>query len=208
MPDGDIVHKRLGRLYQESYKWLCEGKASLGECARVLLKALCKDIAQKGDLPIKLAKEIGITLDKTINHGRENVLINWASLSVEIDKLVHQCDGRPDLKELILRAVKGLINDFRYERVVDSQNISIEIVKRYMIEVYDSSFKEKIPLIPEHYVGIDQIHLNQSINDMEPSIIATINQWAKQVIINGGVKKLRLPRFSKKRAIDLEENLL
>jgi hypothetical protein len=43
---------------------------------------------------------------------------------------------------------------------------------------------------------------------MEPSIIATINQWAKQVIINGGVKKLRLPRFSKKRAIDLEENLL
>jgi hypothetical protein len=173
MPDGDVVHKRLGRFYQESYKWLCEGKASVGECARVLLKALYKDIAQKGDLPIKLAQEIGRTLDNTINHNKEN---DWASLCGEIDKLVHQCDGRPDLKELILRAVKSLINDFRYERVVDSQNISIEIVKRYMIEVYDSSFKEKIPLIPEHYVGIDQIHLNQSIDDMEPSIIAAINQ--------------------------------
>jgi hypothetical protein len=81
-------------------------------------------------------------------------------------------------------------------------------VKRYLIEVYESSFKEKIPLLSEHDVGIDQIHLNQSINDMEPSIIAVIKQWAKQVITDGGVKKLKLPRRNKKQVINLEENLL
>jgi hypothetical protein len=138
-------------------------------------------------------------------------------LCLEIEKLVYQCDGRPDLKELTLRATKSLINDLRYMRLVDSPNISIEIVKRYfieeivkryLIEVYESSFKEKIPLLSEHDVGIDQIHLNQSINDMEPSIIAVIKQWAKQVITDGGVKKLKLPRRNKKQVINLEENLL
>jgi hypothetical protein len=207
MPDGDILHGSLGGLYKKSYEWLCEGKASFSECAHVLLEALRKDIGRKGDLPIKLAQEIGTTLDDAINNGRENVLINWASLCLEIEKLVCQYDGRPDLKELTLRATKSLIKDLRYERVVDSPNISIEIVKRYFIEVYDSSFKEKIPL-PEHYVDIHKIHLNQSINDMEPRIIAAINQWANLVIANGGVKKLRLPRRDKKQIINLEENLL
>jgi len=217
VPDGDILHGSLGRLYRKSYEWLCEGKASFSECAHVLLQALGKDIERKGDLPIKLAQEIGKTLDNTINHGRDNVLINWGSLCLEIEKLVYQCDGRPDLKELTLRATKSLINDLRYMRLVDSPNISIEIVKRYfieeivkryLIEVYESSFKEKIPLLSEHDVGIDQIHLNQSINDMEPSIIAVIKQWAKQVITDGGVKKLKLPRRNKKQVINLEENLL
>jgi hypothetical protein len=208
MPDGDILHGSLGGLYKKSYEWLREGKASFSECAHVLLEALRKDIGRKGDLPIKLAQEIGTTLDDAINNGRENVLINWASLCLEIEKLVYQCDGRPDLKELTLRATKSLINDLRYMRLVDSPNISIEIVKRYFIEVYESSFKEKIPLLSENDVGIDQIHLNQSINDMEPSIIAVVKQWAKQVITDGGVKKLKLPRRNKKQVINLEENLL
>lgn len=34
MPDGDIVHNRLRRVYQKPYIWLCEGKATSDECAR------------------------------------------------------------------------------------------------------------------------------------------------------------------------------
>lgn len=40
MPDGDIIHNGLRRLYQKPYKWLCEGKADNDECARELLKSL------------------------------------------------------------------------------------------------------------------------------------------------------------------------
>jgi hypothetical protein len=40
MPDGDIVHNTLGRLYQKPYKWLCEGTATNDECARELLRSL------------------------------------------------------------------------------------------------------------------------------------------------------------------------
>lgn len=47
MADGDIIHGSLGYLYQKPYKWLCEEKASSQECAKVLMKALLKDIKRK-----------------------------------------------------------------------------------------------------------------------------------------------------------------
>lgn len=44
MADGDIVHGRLRKLYQKPYKWLCGGKATSNECARVVLEKLKQDI--------------------------------------------------------------------------------------------------------------------------------------------------------------------
>ena len=49
MADGDIIHSRLGGIYQKPYKLLCEGKATIDECAHVLIQAFNKDIVKKGD---------------------------------------------------------------------------------------------------------------------------------------------------------------
>ena len=44
MPDADIVHDNLPRLYHMPYRDLCEGKDSPQECAWTMMKALLKDI--------------------------------------------------------------------------------------------------------------------------------------------------------------------
>lgn len=71
MPDGDIVHSRLRRLYQKPYKWLCEGTATSDECARAVLEKLKQDIQAKGDLSIVLAQAMAASVAQIISNLEE-----------------------------------------------------------------------------------------------------------------------------------------
>jgi hypothetical protein len=208
MPDGDIVHNRLRPLYQKPYKWLCEGKATSEECAISALKVLKKDLDRKGNLPVILAQSMAESLVQAISTVGENGSVNWATLSIEFDKLTQQIDGPPALKELTLRSGKSVLNDLRYGREVDVGNASEIILERYMSEVYESEFKERIPLTSEHYAGIDQAALSERIEKIQPNINAAISKWAKDAIKHQSVGKLSLPRRSSHKAIDLNEDLL
>lgn len=209
MPDGDIVHNKLRRLYQKPYKWLCEGKATTDECAQVAMEALKKDLIKKGNLPVILAQSMAASLVQAISTGGENGSVNWAALNVEFDRLIQQTDGRPDLKELTFRAGKSVLHDLRYGQEVDIENASALILKRYMNEVYESEFKERVPLASEHHSGTDEVTLNQRVKDIEPALFVAIHQWANKADANGNIEKLRLPRRRHQlNEIDLNENLL
>lgn len=208
MPDGDIVHNRLRRLYQKPYKWLCEGKATSDECARVVLEKLKQDIKDKGDLPVLLTQSMTDRLTQAISAVNELGAGDYAALNVEFDTLVQQSDGRPDLKELALHAGKSVLRDLRYGQEVDLDNTSAVILERYMNEVYESEFKERIPLTSEHYAGVDEATLSQRIEEIQPNIKVGISKFAKDAINKQSVAKLSLPRRSLRKAIDLDEDLL
>ncbi|XGV86903.1 MAG: hypothetical protein ACAF42_15365 [Limnothrix sp. BL-A-16] len=208
MPDGDIVHNRLRTLYQRPYKWLCEGNATSDECSRALLESLKRDLIQKGDLPIRLCQSMADMLDQALTSSNELGSRDYADLSMNFDKLVQQSDGRPDLKELALRAGKSVICDLRYGQKMDIDNLSFSLVFRYINEVYESEFKECIPLTFEHHAGIDQVTLSERIKEIEPKLRDGISKFSKDAINKQSIANLSLPRrFSHKR-IDLDENLL
>lgn len=208
MPDGDIVHDRLRLLYQKPYKWLCEGKATTDECAQVVMEALRKDLIKKGSLPVILAQSMTECLAQAISAAGETGSIDWVDLSVEFDKLKQKVDGRHDLKELTLRAGKGVLHSLRYGHEIDIGNASVVILERYMNEVYESEFKEHVLLSPEHYAGVDQATLSQRIEEIQPNINVAIGKFAKDAIKKQSVAKLSLPRRSSWKAIDLDEDLL
>ncbi|OLP17692.1 hypothetical protein BST81_15345 [Leptolyngbya sp. 'hensonii'] len=131
MPDGDIVHSRLRRLYQKPYKWLCEGTATSDECARAVLEKLKQDIKAKGDLPILLAQAMAASVAQIISNLEGSRESDFAKLSVEFENLVQQADGSPYIKELILRAGKGDLNDLRSGREVDITHTSEAIWRRF-----------------------------------------------------------------------------
>ncbi|PZV03883.1 MAG: hypothetical protein DCF22_25910 [Leptolyngbya sp.] len=143
MPDGDIVHSRLRRLYQKPYKWLCEGKATSDDCARVVLESFKKDLIQKGDLPVKLCQGMAGILDQAITASNELGAQDYASLSMKFDRLIERSDGRPDLKKLALDAGKSILHDLRYDhgQQIDVSNALGLMIQRYMNEVYASEFK-------------------------------------------------------------------
>ena len=124
MPDGDIVHSRLRRLYQKPYKWLCEGTATSDECARALLEKLKQDIKAKGDLPVALSQAMADSVAQISSRLEEAREGDFVRLSIEFEALAQKADGRPDLKELTLRAGKGLLNDLRNGREVDKPRLA------------------------------------------------------------------------------------
>lgn len=208
MPDGDIVHSRLRRLYQRPYKWLCEGAATGEECTRVLLTNLKRDLQARGNLPIALSQAMADRLEETICSLETAKEGDFVKLSREFDNIAQQADGSPDLKELVLRAGKAYLNDLRYEREVDITNTSENIWSRYAYEVYESEFKERIPLTSEHHAGISQEALDQRIDAMQSGVVVGIQKFAQDAIKNKSVAKLSLPRRSSRRPIDLDEDLL
>jgi hypothetical protein len=208
MPDGDVVHDRLRRLYRKPYKWLCEGEATTDECARVVMEALKKDLIQNGNLPVILAQRMAERLAQVINISGENGLVDWGALGMEFSRLIQKSDGRPDLKELILRAGKSVLHDLRYGEKIEVSIASEVVIRRYMNEVYESQFKECIPLSSEHYGGVDPVTLAHRIEAIQPSINVCIGKFAKDAIKYQNVEKLSLPRRSPLPAIDLDEDLL
>jgi hypothetical protein len=208
MPDGDIVHNRLRKLYQKPYKWLCEGKATSDECARAVLEKLKRDIEDKGDLPVILTQHMADRLVQAISVVNALGVGDYAALNMEFDRLVQQFDGRSDLKELALRAGKSVLRDLRYGQEIDVSEASGTILERYMNEVYESEFKERVPLTSDHHAGVDQATLSERIKEIEPNVKFGISKFARDAINKQSVAKLSLPRCSSRKAIDLDEDLL
>ncbi len=207
MADGDKVHGRLARLYRKPYQWLCEGKASNDECARILMEALKQDIKNKENLPVMIAKRMAESLIQTINDAGENASVNWAALNTKFNNLTQQFDGRSDLKELTLYAGKSIIHGLRYGQALDIKNVSKIILERYVKQVYESEFKERIPLTSKHHAGSSEAILSKRIENMQPHIDAAQSVWADRAIREGSVENLRMPRH-RFIGIDLDEDLL
>ncbi|MBE9112911.1 hypothetical protein IQ273_26340 [Nodosilinea sp. LEGE 07298] len=193
MPDGDIVHNGLGRLYKKPYQQLCEGKANSDECAQVMLEALKKDLIQRGDLPIRLCQEMSNFIIQALSSGDEFSAQKYAELSMSFDELSYHLNGRPDLKKLALDAGKSILHDLRYGERIDSENVFKELSGRYISEVYQSEFKEKVPLTPQHHAGIDANTLDQRIAEIQPYIDKAIDTWSNKIVSDGSVSRLRMP---------------
>jgi len=208
MTDGDTLRSNLSSVYRKPYKWLCEGKATSEECARVLMKALKQDLIKKGNLPVVIAQSMAERLARTISATGKNSSIDYAALSIEFEQLVAQADGVHTLKTLILRAGKNILHDLRYEHEVDVDNVSVVILEQYINEVKESEFKNPILLTSEHYAGVDQVTVSKRIEEIEPNINVCIGKFAKDAMKNQSIAKLSLPRCASRKAIDMNEDLL
>ncbi len=208
MPDGDILRNGFRQLYQKPYRWLCDGKASDDECSQAALKSLRTDLIKRGNLPINLAKNIADIFSQAIDTNGGNLYVNYVELSMNLDSLVRRYDGPHNLKELILRAGKSCLHDLRYGHSVDLQNISIDILSRYIREVYESEFKMRVLLKAQDTGNIDEKKMKCRLNAMDIDISSAIVQWSKKATIDQGIEKIRMPRRKNVVAIDLNENLM
>ncbi|MBD2232101.1 hypothetical protein [Phormidium tenue] len=208
MPDGDIVHKKLSRIYQKPYAWLCEGSASNDECASAALDALKRDISYKGDLPLTLASTAAEALNQAIQSVGVKEPVDWANLNQRIESLVQQADGAPRVKDLLLRAVQSVVQECRYGSEFKALGTKEVIVRQYISEVYEAEFKQRIPLTPQHHAGIDRATLSERINQIQSTVSLGIAKLAASAVAQGSVKRLQLRGVVSKKAIDLWENLL
>ncbi|MFB2976396.1 hypothetical protein [Microseira sp. BLCC-F43] len=207
MPDGDIVHSKLSGLYQKPYRILCEGKGDRNECTWIAMEAVMRDIKSKGAVPVLLAKRMGEMLGQAMLAG-QNICVNWAALSMEIDRLARQATVPHYVKEQVLRACKSILREFRYNQRANTNNLSEAVVERFFQEVYKSNFEQRIPLTSNHYAGVDNLTITERVEAIRPDMLAEINKLAKKAAADEDVKNLRRSPREHVKEIDLDEDLL
>ena len=210
MPDGDIVHSQLSGFYQKPYKWLCEGKANNSENAWVVKGAVIRDIQTNyGNVAVKYAKRMGEMLRQMMveNVGLHSS-VNWAALSTEIDRQVGQAKVKHNVQELLRRAGKGLLHEFRYNHTAETSNLPEAVVKRLFQEIYKSNFEQRIPLTSNHHADVDKATVTERVEAIHSDMLADISKWAKKATANEDVKNLRRSPREKVKEIDLDEDLL
>ena len=208
MPDGDKIHSKLSWRYQQSYLDICERKCDHSEIVWNLKKALLLDIKNYyGDQSVKNAKSLGEMLQEVMENFDKNTSVDWAILSKKIDRQVQQVELNYYQKELLLRACKGIIHEFRNNLRIDTSYLPEAVVERLFQEIYKSNFEERIPLTPNHHAGLDHATVMEDVKEISPDILAEINKWGKKATLDEGVKKLRCSPHKKVKEIGTEENL-
>jgi hypothetical protein len=205
MPDGDIIYNKLRGCYQKPYQWICEGSASDQECLNALLRALKTDLLKKGNLPIRIAQFAGHLIFQVVSSGNLSE-VDFKTLNIECEKLISELDGPPDIKELSLRAVKRYLHDLRYKRGVKITHAHIEILEYYITEVFDSEFRERIPL-QSHFSLEGELVANR-LNAMEMDLRNGIQKFAQDAMQMKKMENLKIPRRKTVKPIDIDEDLL
>ncbi len=162
MPDSDRVHAALPYRYQKTYKQLCEGYGSGEELARNVLKPLKKDIQDYGDGPIKLIKQMGERLEQIAS--APPILkssTNWDAESKNIERLAQKTYGDPRGVALAVQSCEEVLQAVQLGEV--NQNCAHQIAHRYVQNIYDANFVERIPMKKDHYNGVDQATLDRRL---------------------------------------------
>lgn len=209
MPDGDLVHSQLSRIYQKPYQMLCEGKLDRKECAWFVMKAFLQDIKNNyGVLSVKLAKHMGEILDKASENTGAHSSVDWMDWNLKLERIARQATVPHYVKELILRASKGILHEIRYNLKVGASNLSEAVVERSFQEVYKAKFEQRIPLTSNHHADVDNATVTELVEAIRPDMLAEISKWAKKATADEDVKNLRRSPRKKVKEIDLDENLL
>jgi hypothetical protein len=207
MPDGDVVHSHLRRVYQKAYKILCEAAASPEECTRNILIQLKADLQRTAQWPLHLSRSISDLLAQKIGPLEFANDVLAARIGREIDDLIRQADCQFYEKELLARASKIMLSDLRHGREMDANNYQLEIFLPYIREKYDAGFKERIPLSHDHHHGVSHGELMVRLKALAPHLNLGIHQFAQAAIKHQNLNNLRLPRRVR-HDINLDEDLL
>ena len=208
MPDGDIVHSQLSWFYQKPYKLLCEGKDNSSEYAWVVKGAVIRDIKKNYGIGITYAKQIGEMFRQAMENADQNSCVNYAALSTEIDRQVGQAKVKHHVQELLRRAAKGILHEFRYNHTAETSNLPEAVVKRLFQEIYKSNFEQRIPLTSNHHADVDNATITERVEALSSDILGEISKWASKATADGDVKNLRRSPRKKVKEIDLGEDLL
>ena len=204
MPDGDIIHDRLPRLYQRPYRFLCEGKAEDDECSKALQRALKRDLQKAGDALAHAALVVGDAIDRVRSRPGE---FDAAAANGAVDEALRSVHCPSAHREGLRDAARDVVQDLRYGDDGRAVNHGEEVYRRLAVRRAESQFEARVPLTDTHHNGADPVEIEGRIRAMAPDVERAASAFARKVAGGGSVSGFRLPP-KRRRPVSLEENLL
>jgi len=187
MPDGDVVHIKMGSLFTTSYEAICENELTAEEKADLVAIDLKKVLKLFGNKPVSLLM------------GNANTL-HASQGSVDPLERIHTLDDRARMlrghrrgiaialdvsKTLVLDAMDNIsIQDWRYESAY-----------RYTSRILRSEFIEHDPLVDVHK-KVSPSEFRFRVNELMSLIEHHLKSFSKQIARQSSVQRLSVERLS------------
>jgi hypothetical protein len=193
MPDYDKAHKQLAGPYQKSYKELCSG-ISPEKVADDLLRAMVENLKYFGDTPLQIVLSVAECLKQSVQGPLLDSSIDYDKMSDSIVALLQNA-GNSDVNKRGLgiaeRICKRQLEELRHG--IYTLDITFQLVRNYIGEIYASSFKELAPRKLHHYNDISHNIFRERLEEVSSLVQPGIDDIARQAIRKGSVHSLRKP---------------
>ena len=206
MPDRDIVHPSLPRIYQRVYKQICEGHDPPDEQARILAKAIRQNLQEYGNKHLLNLDEICQLLNDITSQPLFLPYENWNKRNFEIEHHIRKMRGHPRAIALLREAVKDCIHAIRNgSHTVRVRN---EILRRYIERICNADFVDKVPLNQNHYNDITQQTFNKRIERLRPSLSPYFTIFTDKIEKTGNTTSLPVPKHRRRgEPFDIHEDI-
>lgn len=203
MPDGDIIHKALPRLYQTPYRRICEGRSD-DECARALQRSVKRDLQRAGDQFASAALVAGDVLAQACSQPEG---FNAANANHAVDAVLRTIYGPDRYREAFRDAVRDVVQTLRYGAEGVSMDMGAKVYAGFTCRLADAQFESRVPMTDAHHNGAHPIEVESRIRALDPAVKRAAAQFGKQISSGASVDKLRLPAQSQP-PVSRDENLL
>lgn len=191
MPDGDKVHNGLTWKYQKVYKQLCDGQFGGKDLADDVVPAVWKDIQSGGDKPIQLLRVVAEQCQQILDR-RMSEHIDWRAEFAKVDELAQPIYANRRLKNSAIEACKEQLQDLYNGG--NPSNCYIELIVKYVWNVYVAQFEERVPLSPVHYRDVSREFVGERLEVMRPYVKEQLLEYAQKVYHQDTVNISRAPR--------------
>lgn len=178
MPDGDFIHAKLSGKFPTIYKELCEDHFDEEELAYQVLVAVKEELRKQGETVIPLINKFATRCDEIIVELEMGDEINWDKEALRIEKQAQRIYAKKAAKELAVVAGKEMLQDI--QRGGYDLNFSIEVMRKYMWNLYLSKFEAKVLLAKEHHNGADEPYVRARLEGMREHVWANLLGFARQ----------------------------
>ena len=194
MPDGDLVHEGLTRVYQKPYIQICDGQFGDEDIAKELGDAVWKDVRKSCDGLLPFFQEVAARCEWI----QGNLMFENIDWQQEIDHIEEQkrriyMDRR--LRTLAEDACKEQINELQHG-MSSSTHFYTDILAKFMWNVCRANFQEKIPATASHYNGVSLEYIYERLETMRPCITLRISQYAEAIQRHGTFHISKQPAWS------------
>lgn len=214
MPDGVIIHPRLAGRYWPLYAQLLEDVWGEEALAREAVERIKRDVQNYGSGPIELLKQAAAQFAPLSTSRRFGQAIDWSQERRTLEEVAAQITaGSKNKKRAISiarEACEGYITELRkepYQANGNSLQAYLELIRGYLLKIYDANFINRIPL-PRHLSGGDEDLVLSRAQEIRPLVIRDIQYLALQIAQDRPLAALRMPRRSRRpKMIDIHSDL-
>lgn len=210
MPDGVIIYPGLAGRYWSLYDQLKEGVWGEEDLAREAVERIKRDAQSYGSGPIELLKRAAAqfaTLSTSLRFGQ---IIDWSQERRTLEEVAAQitAGGRNKKRAIGIarEACEGHINELRkgpYQANEDSSQVYLELIRGYLLKIYDANFINRIPLSHPLNGGEEDLVLSRA-QEIRPLVIRDIQYFALQIAQDRPLAALRMPKRPKRpKGIDI-----